>query len=284
MGTSATYILYVKALERLNRAHEAFTVARQWVTKSPMDPLATYTLGRLQIKQKHYKEALSSLAHSTHNDPSRPETFYQLALAHYKLKNYEDAMSACQSTLRLRREEEERNVMIRRATEQMQQTLAASGQPIPLPPAADKTTQTDHAFFILGKLFAREKRWEDAAAAFEEFGKRRPDAPEAHVQRAMALEKLNHPSQVYESYQRALQAWQQRCFEEGSAKQYFAAHKADAAVVNRLYEHCQKPFTPPAAPTPSTASPHSGLVAAADNTVAARGGMCKLCSQLKASV
>jgi len=88
---SPSYNLLIRTLEHLHRYDDALELAREWSWRIHADSIAHFTLGRLTIKyglgetNSAHLEAERALMTAVDLDPSKPETYYQLALLAYKV-------------------------------------------------------------------------------------------------------------------------------------------------------------------------------------------------------
>ena len=88
---SPCYHLLCKALEQLGRVSEAVDAAWDWRLHCPSEAVAYFTHGRLLLQQRRWKEGEDALNLARQLDHSRPQTAYQLALAHYKQQHLQQA-------------------------------------------------------------------------------------------------------------------------------------------------------------------------------------------------
>ena len=98
---SPAYHLLCKALERVGRLPEAVDAALDWRLHCPSEAVAYFTHGRLLVAAKRFDEGEEALRTARHLDASRPETLYQLALAHYKRGQVQEAKAAATEALHL---------------------------------------------------------------------------------------------------------------------------------------------------------------------------------------
>ena len=98
---SPAYHLLCKVLEHLGRVPEAVDAAFDWRLYCPSEAVAYFTHGRLLVQQKRWEEGKEALTIAQQLDHSKPQTLYQLALAHYKQGHTQQAKELVQEALRM---------------------------------------------------------------------------------------------------------------------------------------------------------------------------------------
>ena len=103
---SPAHHLLCKALERVGRLSDAVDAAADWTMHCPSEAVAYFTHGRLLTRARRPGDAEDALRIAQRLDASRPQTAYQLGLAHYKQGHAQQARHALDDAVRLAGEQD----------------------------------------------------------------------------------------------------------------------------------------------------------------------------------
>ncbi len=222
-GLAAAYSLLLKILEKLERRSEATSRARDWVARAPNEALAHFSLGRLLLARDAYSEAVRAFSTAQRIDKSKPEIFYSLAQAQWRLGHLEEAKAAVNTAIQIKTAEDSLLKTIRQSEEakrREEDMMRPPGSPSSRPPPAPTKHERSHfdrCYFLQGKILAEMavtgstgsgsgsdsgaaaevKTFEEAESAFSKYIQLRPDEPEGHYQRALSTCSSLHSRKIF---------------------------------------------------------------------------------------
>lgn len=225
-----TLSLLTRALDRAGRQSEAMKMAHEWHNLKPKDPLVQYTLGRLLVKEKKFKDAQSYLETAFQARPKSSEIAYQLAVCAFDQSKLEQAMQWAEKASEI-----------------------ARNMPEPQPPKSqaeydkimrDQDRQIQRistAEFLLGKIAFQQNNIDRALHHFNLVTRIEPHHPGAHFKRAECLKRANNPDYIA-AYSATLESWQKLCGVGAglpTCKRYFSDHPTEKSALASIAAMCK---------------------------------------------
>jgi predicted AlkP superfamily phosphohydrolase/phosphomutase/tetratricopeptide (TPR) repeat protein len=159
---------------------------RRIVDDLHQSPLVDYLHAQVLIVEKHYPEALESLARVSEANLVRPDLLVQTADLYLRLGRAEEARLAYRKALSVDPDDVRAHLgLCRIALRKGEYGFAAHAAL----DAVERTYQDPLAHFLLGRALAGMKEYERAAGAFRTAISFNPNFPEAHLRLAGLLEK-----------------------------------------------------------------------------------------------
>eukprot|EP00475_Leptophrys_vorax_P015200 TRINITY_DN21572_c0_g1_i2.p1 TRINITY_DN21572_c0_g1~~TRINITY_DN21572_c0_g1_i2.p1 ORF type:complete len:359 (+),score=88.71 TRINITY_DN21572_c0_g1_i2:324-1400(+) len=194
---SEIYMLYAQTMEDLKQFKPAIDAVKKVISLEPRNANARVHLAKLYLKTKQYAPAAKLLVQARDMQPYDSEAALLLGTALYRLQKLESAEKAVQDALVLN---------------------PSIGQ--------------GEAHKLLGKLYGKQNKWEDASFHFESLISMRSSDPEAYIRGANADEHCSRTEEANSKLARAVEIWSSK------PPAFFNKHPEDLKALKGIFARC----------------------------------------------